>query len=379
MGFLKQDKRRNACMLTGSLRKQGYDWWWHSFTGVDPETGEERPFFIEFFLCNPALAEDRPILGQAPENKAAGKRPSYLMVKAGCWGEERCQLHRFFSWNDVKLRGRSPFSIGADDCACSDRVLRGSVCVTSEEAEAHPEYMCGAGKMEWDLRVMKLIPFNVGYGAGGFFRLIKAFEMYWHAEGMKSAFTGSVTINGRRFEVRPESCFGYSDKNWGRNFTSPWVWLSSNDLVSVLTGERLMNSAFDIGGGRPKIYFLPLERKLLGAMCYEGKEYEFNFSKFWTGTKTEFGFEEEEELVRWRVRQENRKALMESEFTCKKEDMLFVNYESPDGEKRHKRLWNGGNGVGTVKLYDKTEKGLELVDSLKVGHLGCEYGEYENE
>ena len=70
-------------MLHGPLAHNGYDWWWHSFTAVNEETGEEEPFFIEFFTCNPALAENEPVFGQLPENIAAGKKPSYLMVKAG--------------------------------------------------------------------------------------------------------------------------------------------------------------------------------------------------------------------------------------------------------------------------------------------------------
>ena len=56
-------------MLDGPLARHGYDWWWHSFTAQDAETGEDKPFFIEFFACNPALGEDLPVLGQLPENK----------------------------------------------------------------------------------------------------------------------------------------------------------------------------------------------------------------------------------------------------------------------------------------------------------------------
>ena len=84
--FNVSDLRKNEFMLTGPFRRKGYDWWWHSFTGRNTETGEERAFFIEFFICNPALAEDQPVLGQLPENKSRGRRPSYLMVKAGTWG-----------------------------------------------------------------------------------------------------------------------------------------------------------------------------------------------------------------------------------------------------------------------------------------------------
>ena len=377
--FNHSDPNRNACMLHGPLRHHGYDWWWHSFTAQDARTGEDKPFFIEFFVCNPALAEDEPVLGQLPANKTAGKRPSYLMVKAGTWGERPCQLHRFFAWKDVELHWDAPYQISAADCLACETELKGSVRITEEEAAAHPEWMCDAGEMEWDLKLDKQIAFNVGYGASKPLRDVEAFAMYWHAEGMKTAFSGELRFNGRRYTVSPEKSFGYADKNWGRDFTSPWVWLASSCLTSKRTGKRLENSAFDIGGGRPKIYFVPLDRRLLGVFCYEGKEYDFNFSHLWLNVKTAFSFEEGEELVTWRVRQENVHAVMETEIHCRKREMLLVNYEAPDGSKKHNRLWNGGNGWGTVRLYDKGKDGPELVDEIEATHVGCEYGEYDEE
>ena len=148
--------------------------------------------------------------------------------------------------------------------------------------------MCDAGHIKWNLKIKKDISFHVGYGASKFFRDINSFEMFWHAEGMKSYFEGEIEFNGKKYVVKPETCYGYADKNWGGDFTSPWVWLSSNNLVSKKTGKQLKNSAFEIGGGRPKIFFYALERKLLGQFYYEGKNYEFNFSKFWTGSQTKF-------------------------------------------------------------------------------------------
>ena len=200
--------------------------------------------------------------------------------------------------------------------------------------------------------------------------------MYWHAEGMKTAYSGEIVWNGRRYSVTPEKSYGYADKNWGRDFTSPWVWLSSNCLKSQMTGRMLENSVFDIGGGRPKIYFLPLDRRLLGVFYYEGKEYDFNFSHFWLNVKTEFSFEEKEDEVVWHVRQENDHAGMVTEVHCLKKDMLLVNYEAPDGSKKHNRLWNGGSGRGVIKLYDKVGSALQLVDIIEATHIGCEYGEY---
>ncbi len=229
--FNHHDITRDALMLHGPLAHQGYDWWWHSFTAQDAETGEDKPFFIEFFVCNPALAEDQPVFGQLPENKAKGKKPSYLMVKAGAWGEDACQMHRFFAWKDVDLHAESPYQIEAADCLACETALRGSIAITPEEAAAHPEWMCGAGEMKWDLTIDKQIAFNVGYGASKPLRDAEAFAMYWHAEGMKSAYDGTIVLNGRRYRVTPEKCYGYADKNWGRDFTTPWVWLSSNCLV----------------------------------------------------------------------------------------------------------------------------------------------------
>ena len=374
--FNHHDLTRDACMLHGPLRRLGYDWWWHSLTARDAQTGEEKPFFFEFYVCNPALAEDIPVLGQLPENRANGKKPSYLMVKAGCWGEGKCQLHRFFAWKDVQMHADAPYEITAADCHASETALSGSISISREEAQAHPEWMCDAGQLSWNLTIDKQIAFNVGYGASKPLRDAEAFAMYWHAEGMKSAYSGEIVFNGRTYVVTPETSYGYADKNWGRDFTSPWVWLSSNCLKSRLTGKVLSNSVFDIGGGRPKVYFVPLDRRLLGVFWYEGREFDFNFSKLHLHVKTTFSFDEAGDTVHWHVRQENTHAVMETEISCNKKDMLLINYEAPDGSKKHNRLWNGGNGWGTVRLYEKQGEETMLIDEIECTHVGCEYGEY---
>ncbi len=371
------DLSRDAFMLTGPLAECGYDWWWHSFTGHDAETGVEKSFFVEFFTCNPALGGDEPVLGQLPENRKADRQPSYLMVKVGAWGEGAVQLHRFFGWNQVHLKQGFPFEIGADNCFLSETKTCGSVMISPEEAQAHPEWMCGSGSMEWDLKIRKDVAFHVGYGASKPMRDSGAFEMFWHAEGMKTAFEGTVLFNNRKYVVDPETSYGYADKNWGKDFTSPWVWISSNHLISAKTGKPLTNSVFNIGGGRPKVGHLALNRKLLSDFYYEGKDYEFNFSKFWTLTETQFDCHETADAIVWHVEQETPLHRMVTDLTCRKADMLLVNYEAPNGTKRHNRLWNGGNGTGTVKLYNRRPHGDELIDEVTVLNAGCEYGEYD--
>ena len=175
-----------------------------------------------------------------------------MMVKAGTWGEDAAQLHRFFGWNNIGVSFQVPFSVKADDCYCIENEMRGHVKM--ENAETHPEWMCQNGEMSWNLRIDKKVAFNVGYGAGKLFRKIQLFEMFWHAE----------------------------QKTW-----------------------------------------------------------------------------------------RNR---MVTDITCEKKDMLLVNYEAPNGKKLHNRLWNGGNGKGTVKLYS----GKKLIDEVICENVGCEYGEYDS-
>jgi len=114
--FNKHQIKRNACQLYGAQAKCGYDWWWHSFTARHSKTGEEKAFFIEYFLCNPKKAGDTAVLGQLPENKKNGIKPSYLMVKAGSWGKDASQLHRFFAWRDIEVSFGVPFYVKADNC-----------------------------------------------------------------------------------------------------------------------------------------------------------------------------------------------------------------------------------------------------------------------
>lgn len=375
----RSDISRNQFMLKGALSKKGYDWWWHNFTGVNEETGERKQFYVEFFGCNPAKAKEKPYFVWNKPKKKLGHRPSYFMVNVGYWGKDHAQLHRFFPWKDVNIYDGVPFVVEAGDCICSEVYTEGSVSVHSDIEKKHPEWMSDVGTMSWALEIDKKIAFNVGYGASAFFRKINAFEMFWHAEGIKTEYKGEVVLNGEKYIVSPKDCNGYADKNWGKDFTSPWIWLSSNNLTSLLTGRKLHNSVFEIGGGRPKIYFVPLNKKLLGVFHYEGRDYEFNFSKFWTLSKTKFKCFETKKEVIWHIVQDTRKARLVTNVHCKKDEMLNINYESPDGHKRHNRLWNGGTGRGELLLYKKGLFGkLKLVDDVLAEDIGCEYGEYND-
>jgi hypothetical protein len=368
--FTKVDLAKDEYMLKGSYKNKGYDWWWHSFTGRNKKTGEEKAFYIEFFICNPKIGYNEVHFGELGGNYNA--KPGYLMINCGSWalGNTK-QLHKFIPLKDVKIKKGHPFEVEA----LGNLLNENKAVVDIEVNDDVPGSDKGSFKAK--LIIEKHLPFNVGYGTCKLFRDLKAFEMYWNVGGMKTFFEGTVVFDGVEYIVEKETSYGYADKNWGKDFTSPWVWLNSNNLTSRLTGKKLENSAFDIGGGCPNVFGIKIPRQLLSAFVYEGKCYEFNFSKFWNHIKTKFDFEVKDGVVYWTVIQTNRKYKMETHIECQKKDMLKIKYEAPNGRFRHRNLWNGGNGVGIVTLSRKIKKNkYQVIDIIDCKNCGCEYGEY---
>jgi hypothetical protein len=76
----------------------------------------------------------------------------------------------------------------------------------------------------------------------------------------------------------------------------------------------------------------------------------------------------------WTITASNKKYSIKLLLTCPINDMLEINYESPDGKKRHTHLLNGGTGTGTLQIFSKQN---QLLDDIEFYNTGCEYGEYK--
>lgn len=365
--FNKKSIDKDRCMLTESFSRHGYDWWWHSFTARD-EDNNEVPFFLEFFITNPKAKGDFNL-------GLKSKKPKFLMIKIGHWGKDKIELNKFIDLNSVNINYNIPFSVESKYGNLNETNSTGEFEITKDDI-GYLNAFSDLGSVKWNINIKKEVPFNVGYGTSKFLRFIKAFQMYWHAEGMKSSYSGEIELNGKKYSIIPDKSFGYADKNWGRGFTSPWVWLSSNNIYSNLYNKEYKNSVFDIGGGCPKVYNIKIKRKLLSAFFIEGKMYEFNFSKLHTLVKTKFDCEETSDQIIWHVSQENKDYVYYLNGSCNKNDMIKVRYIDPNGEKKFSNLWNGGNGICNIKIYRKGKK-YKLIDDLTCKNMGCEYGEFD--
>lgn len=207
------------------------------------------------------------------------------MLKAGCWGKDAAvQIHNFYGIDDFSVSRRAMDVRIGPHTATETRII-GAVKVSEQEAVDRPELMCGPGEMNWDIEVQKALAFDVGLGACGIMRSLNAFQMFWHVQGMKTLYNGTIVFNGEELEVLPDTCCGYAGKNWGSDYTPIWTWLSCNNFTSRTSGEKPPLTSLDVGGAVPIVFGKILPRRLLIAFYYKGKLFEFNFTKFWLKPK----------------------------------------------------------------------------------------------
>lgn len=369
------DYKRNSYMLRGSMAKRGYVRWWHSFTGVCSATQETRTFFVEYFVINPALGQEQPILGQHPYFKKRGMKPSYVMIKAGVFpneqGEGGKELHAFYPISSMKV-ANDPFYVQIEGCSFSETKLSGYVDVSYNEAR-HRSLMTDVGYMEWNLEMNKAISCHTGAIANRFFTALNALESFWHGEGIRTQFRGTVTLDDTTYEVTDDTCYGYADKHWGRNFNSPWLQFASSNLISERTGKALKHSALAIDGNHPRFLFLPLKRRLMIQLTYTGEDFEYNFARPSLLSRCKWKVKETNKRYIWRIKAQNKTSVIKISCSCTKEQMMPLSYESPDAVVRKKPLLSSGSGIGVVEIYRRAPEGLELIDRLTIANGFCEF------
>lgn len=369
------DLKRNAYMLRGSLSKKGYMRWWHSFSGVHAETGESRTFFVEFFVINPGLGSNQPILGLHPYYRKRGMKPSYVMVKAGVFpgddGQPGKQLHAFYPISALKTTG-VPLVMQVEDCIYREDHIAGYVEVTAEEAR-HRSLMSDSGTMEWNLEVHKAVSCHTGFLASVLCQVLNTLDSYWHGEGVRSFFRGTVSLDGEVYHVSADTSYGYADKHWGRSFNRPWVQLACSRLTSRRTGRELRHSVLAVNGCCPRFLFFPLRRRLMIQLTYTGEDFEFGFHRQFPFSRCRWETKENGKRFIWHIMARNRTHLIKISGSCTKEQMIQLQYESPDSVRYRNPLWGGGAGIGTIEIYRLGNGGRELLDTLEMNGALCEY------
>ena len=348
---------RNAFQLPGTpYFPNGYEWWWHSFVAYRRSDGAPRPFFIEYFVINPGLGGAEPVLS------SSGRPQSYARMIAGTWGEHHVVLQSTFPVADFAASLRlMDVAIGANRATNSE--LHGQVVGPPSP------YGGPAERLAWDLKAEKVLSYDIGFLGGRFFQWLGAFDMLWHVPGMQTRYSGTVEWNDDVYDVDPARSSGYQDKNWGKDYTAPWYWLSCNSFTSRVTGKPLPLTSLDLGGGMPRAFGIPLcHDKLLIALYYKGVLHEWNFTHLLDLPREDVRIEQQPGRVSWQVAAEDSTQRIEIDFTNPTSEMVQLVYENPRGLVPLSQLWNGGTASGTVRFYVNRAgrpNRWELVDSLE--------------
>ncbi|MBO4320314.1 MAG: hypothetical protein J5857_07575, partial [Treponema sp.] len=359
-------------MLKGSLRKNGFDRWRLVTTGRDNESGEERVFFIEFYVVNPLLSPEECVLGfksrvnnseedlhAALAGTASAKKlkseelvqPSFVMVKAGFLSTNGRQINGYFPSSQIQI-GKSDllFKVGSDEsnyCSLTTSSTYGTVSVTQEEANEQPELLSHSGKITWNLRYNRKLAFGPDLKTGSY---------SWAVNGAYTEFEGKIVYNLHEYTVTPEKSFGYIDKIWGHDLPTPFFHLHSSNMTSIINGRQLEKSCFVVQG--------EYNSSLSVMLGLNGKDIVFNAAKA-NGYDINYNFSQmpdEEDGVKyhWSVSVSNRSYVIDIDVYCDMKAMFLRDYECPDGNRKVLRLAGGGTGTGELRLYKKVKKNLEL-------------------
>ncbi|MBR4005326.1 MAG: hypothetical protein IKI90_05705 [Treponema sp.] len=376
-------------MLKGSLRKNGFDRWRLVTVGREAESGEERVFFIEFYVVNPLLSPEECILGfksrihtteedlhAALAGTASAKKLksedlvqlSFAMVRAGILCTNGRQINGYFPSSQIQI-GKSDLliKVGNDEsnyCSLTTSSTYGTVSVTQEEVNEHPELLSHSGKLTWNLHYVRKLGFSPDLKTGGF---------SWVVNGAYTEFEGKIVYNLHEYIVTPEKSFGYIDKMWGHEPPSPFFHLHSSNFTSIINGKKLDNSCFVVQG--------EYNSSLSVLLSLQGKDVTFNASKSnnydITYDFSQMPDDEDGVKYHWTVSVSNRSYVVDIDAYCDTKAMFLRDYECPEGNRKVLRLAGGGTGSGELRLYKKIKKNLELIEHVHVANIVCEYGNIE--
>jgi len=361
------DTGRNAYLMRGQSAKNGYMRWWHSFRGCIPGTDRFRTFFVEYFLLNPGLTNNKIVL--------EGKEASFCMIKAGAFPEgeeEGVQMHAYYPINDLCIV-KDPFYVQMGDCSTfSETHITGSVWI-SERKAMNTSLMTDSGYMEWDLEICKNIAFHTGPISGPVFSFLNALDSFWHGEGIKTYYRGTVTFNEETYHIVPDTCLGYADKHWGRHYNQSWLQIASNNLFSQKKNRFLNYSAFAVDGCYTRFFGLRLSPKLLMQLTYTGEDFEFSFARPLMLNRMKWRRKNTNKRTVWQIKSVNRKAMIKCSINCPKATTLSLDYKCPEEPGKIVSLLASGSATGTIELYRMEKDGPKLIDTLTFENGFCAY------
>ncbi|MBR5646956.1 MAG: hypothetical protein IKX23_09995 [Treponema sp.] len=387
MGAAKKNLKSGKLGFNGPKKRFGINYWRFYFKGIQNNGGTECMFFIEFEMLNPWLYPSEPQLGFKPriqikeddlQYALSGTssayelesekiiQPSYVAVRAGRLDSCPKQITAYYPVKNCSFSTR-PFEICAGPGIFTENELSGSLSLSEEECSKHPEYLCNAGEISWNLRYEVVKEFAEGF---------EDKTDKWFPAGIQTQISGLITIDGEDYVVDEKKSNGYMDRFIGKSFPEPWFHISSSNLQSLISGKTLFNSNFVVQG--------LFEDKLSFIGSFEGSDIilladapKRKYTSVWNCIESPEADENGDKTVHWSVSFNSKIWIIDIDITCKVKALYDRKLECPEGKRRILSIIQSGTGIGEIKLYKKIKNDLEQIEYARITNGICEFGNIE--
>lgn len=379
-----------------SLDKSTLVWVRFVMTGIN-SAGRETVFFVELQSVNPLSSPNEAVLGYkntvkinpddlqsalalTPSASSIGlddiREPSYIAVRAGTLGAGAKQMVSYDCAS--RLETSKEYVATVSGCTFTDDALKGSISLTDIELAAHPEYLCQSGEIKWDVKYRCDVPFH---------SLFKKQSNRWMPLGAKALFTGSIVLDGEKYEISGGKSHGYIDFTEARKsvlkhtIPIPHFHISSCFLTSHITGRVMTDSCVVVHGlygvnSDSAAIAIKLGDKIIAVPGAKG------------GVRTiaecvEAAADEDGQRLHWSMSVDLKgtvpynKYVIDVDVMCHTKLLSVRNIELPEGHRRVMRLLAGGDGVGSVRLFQHVKKDLELIEEAHMASVLCEFGQLD--
>lgn len=362
-------------------KKSGINFWRFFFPGINQENKEECFFCLEFEVLNPNISENEMLFSLSqkkilPEdlqsallgnssilNEQTNTKSSYCSVRLLKLGKKSKQLCQFMSFKEVDFDFKNmEFKIG--NKLFTDKSLSGFISIANEDEIKNKEIFCQQGYATWNLEYKIKESELKGYHNDSY---------RWFPIGVKTDFVGKVNFDGEDFLVDTRTALGHIDRFYGNAYPTELIHIYCSNLISMISGKKLENSAFCIQG------IFENRISLIGNL--ENIDISFFANKSQREYNCVFdcvevpGIENySERMLHWSFSLNDKQTIVDIDIFCRLTELNNRIIEKPEGNRNIISLLEGGTGFGEIKLYKKNKKAIEQIEHAKLTKVICEFG-----
>lgn len=362
-------------------KKSGINFWRFFFPGINQENKEECFFCLEFEVLNPNISENEMLFSLSqkkilPEdlqsallgnssilNEQTNTKSSYCSVRLLKLGKKSKQLCQFMSFKEVDFDFKNmEFKIG--NKLFTDKSLSGFISIANEDEIKNKEIFCQQGYATWNLEYKIKESELKGYHNDSY---------RWFPIGVKTDFVGKVNFDGEDFLVDTRTALGHIDRFYGNAYPTELIHIYCSNLISMISGKKLENSAFCIQG------IFENRISLIGNL--ENIDISFFANKSQRAYNCVFdcvevpGIENHSErMLHWSFSLNDKQTIVDIDIFCRLTELNNRIIEKPEGNRNIISLLEGGTGFGEIKLYKKNKKAIEQIEHAKLTKVICEFG-----